>query len=132
MATDLTIAGIATDLHGDIADLAHACCADGMTFRFQASAGVDGKTAVDGTATCRGKRSAFAFLDESEIFAGDDFGNRKTIVELGEFDVFRAESGHCVGFLAGGLDGREAGNVVFAVKGNVIGCLRNAQHAHVA
>jgi hypothetical protein len=32
MATDLALAGIATDLHSKVADLADACGTDGMAF----------------------------------------------------------------------------------------------------
>ncbi len=99
MPRDLARAGVPAQLHDDVADLADTGCAHGMTFRFEAAAGVNRKPAGERAAPSGCIRAAFAFFHEAEIFTGDDFGDGEAIVQFRDFDIFGAESGQRVGFL---------------------------------
>ena len=60
-----------------------------MAFRFQAAAGVHRPLAVDAGLARERVRSAFAFLDEAEVFNRDDFRDREAIVNFRKLDVRR-------------------------------------------
>ena len=117
----LAVACFTTKLLNDVADLADTGCANGMPFRFQSSAGVDGEASIEGGAAFGGEGSTFAFCDEAEVLTGYNFGDGKAIVQFGKVDVFGAESGHRVSLCASRLHGGKHGDVALAIESKVIG-----------
>ena len=102
VAGELAFARFAAELLDDVADLRGTCCADGMAFAFEASAGVERHGSAAACFACRGEEAALSAVAEAQVFHGDDFGDGEAIVEFGEVDLLGAEAGLAVGLAGGG------------------------------
>src|ERR1700693_272075 len=130
VAWDLALAGFAADLQHEVADLRDTGGAYRMSFRLQASGGVDRPLALQRCVSGEGVRSATTLLYEPKVLASDDFRDREAIVEFGKLDILRRDARHLVCLFGGPPDGGERGDVVLLVQGDIVGRLRDSQNPH--
>src|ERR1019366_6859734 len=72
MPLQLAVAGFATDLLDEVADLRNTGGADRVAFRFQTAAGVDGHRTIAAVSAFRCEEAAASAFDEAEVLHGDN------------------------------------------------------------
>src|SRR5579863_9342468 len=77
----LAVACFAAELLHDVADLCHPRRAHRMPLRLQSAAGIDRQSAIAPRSAFEAEESATAPLHESEVFHGDNLGDRETVVQ---------------------------------------------------
>src|SRR4051794_19305704 len=110
MARDLTSACLAADLLYQVADLGDTGCAHRVPLGFQPAAGIDGPLARPRGVPFKRIRTAFSTARKAKVLSGDDFRDRKAVVQFGELDVARRDARHPVSLLAGTPDRGKRGD----------------------
>ena len=81
----------AAKLHRDFVNLAAAGRAGWVTFGKKTAARIDNHSVL-----ARDTGAALTFREEAEIFRVDDLGDREAVMQFGNVDVFRRDTGDLI------------------------------------
>ena len=89
---DLAIPGISSDLSDDFKHLADACCADRVSFCFQAAAWIDRFGAFESGHAIRDSIPALPWGKEAQVFCIDNLGDGEAVMNFCKINISRFES----------------------------------------
>src|SRR5207302_1482374 len=90
---DLALAGLPAQLPHDLHGLRDARRPDRLAPGLQPTGRVHGDLAIQRGQPFRGGGPALAFLDEPQILDREDLGDREVVMDFGDLDVLRLETG---------------------------------------